>query len=537
MAMVGRLFGLFRCALLALTIAATWAAPALAQKRLALLIGNNAYQNVPKLSTALGDARALGNALKTLGFTVVVAENQSRQAMSETLLAFDKAIEPGDTVFFFFAGHGFEIHGQNYLLPTDVPDVGEGEEELLRDAAFPAERIVDRLQARGARLAVLVFDACRNNPFERSGRRALKGSRGLAPMTPPEGVFIVFSAGAKQTALDNLGGGDPIQNSVFSRNFVRELKTPGLTLVQIAKRTQTQVKQMAATVRHEQTPAYYDQVVGDVVLQGRGADVAAVTEPQVAAVPSPALPGRAGGQDTVSLLMADLDALAAARNWRELREHLTDVNPSARDRHWDALVEQAAIGELSALEAPGGSFVKRLATIERYYPAFPSLSDSAQFLALRTRTGLAAFAGCFDEGADARKCRDELERFVHIAPLNADLAKAAAHLVGIKFNRQVSALFYATGLDAPGGEAICRDEELVGYDLVVALQLPPDYREAQAGRVVAERCWDQVKTAVVANVAQETSESYYLRNTCGMLLKHHAISGLRETRCRAIAPP
>src|SRR6516164_2780598 len=175
--------------------------PALAQKRVALVVGNNAYQNVHALRTAINDARALADVLRKLNFSVVIAENQSRSAMSESLLAFDKAIEPGDTAFFFFAGHGFEIHGENFLVPTDVPSVGEGQEELVRDAAYPADRIVERMQTRGARTIVLVLDACRSNPFEQPGGRGLKGPGGLAAMTPSEGVFILFSAGAKQVAL------------------------------------------------------------------------------------------------------------------------------------------------------------------------------------------------------------------------------------------------------------------------------------------------------------------------------------------------
>src|ERR1700751_4553244 len=130
--------------------------PALAQKRVALLVGNNAYQNVPVLKTAINDAHALADVLLKLNFSVVIAENQSRRAMSESLLAFDKAIEPGDMALFFFAGHGFEIPGENFLVPTDTPTVGEGQDELLRDAAYPAERIVERAQARGARTTILV---------------------------------------------------------------------------------------------------------------------------------------------------------------------------------------------------------------------------------------------------------------------------------------------------------------------------------------------------------------------------------------------
>src|SRR5215216_7240407 len=122
----------------ALCIAAAFtmlAVPAHAEKRVALVIGNNDYKNVPKLQKAVNDARTMGDTLKQLGFTVMVAENQSRQAFSQTLLAFDRAVEAGDTAFFFYAGHGFEIAGQNFLLPTDVPAATEGQEELVRDAS------------------------------------------------------------------------------------------------------------------------------------------------------------------------------------------------------------------------------------------------------------------------------------------------------------------------------------------------------------------------------------------------------------------
>jgi len=280
-------FGLILLALLVTAL------PARAERRLALVIGNDLYQNVPALSKAVTDASAIASALRKLDFIVTVTENQSRRAMSEALLSFDSKIEQGDTVFFFYAGHGFEIHGRNYLLPIDIPAATEGQEELLQDASFAVEGVIERMQAHGARTAILVLDACRNNPFERKGTRALGGSGGLAPVTPPEGVFILFSAGAKQTALDAMSANDPDPDSVFTRNFVREMATPGLTMVQLAKRTQAEVKKLAASVSHEQTPAYYDEIVGDFVLNTR-------------------TDGSSGGPQTASLVVPRPEALAPA---------------------------------------------------------------------------------------------------------------------------------------------------------------------------------------------------------------------------------
>jgi hypothetical protein len=446
-------------AILALGFAISFAATAHAEKRVALLVGNNAYQNVPRLQTAVNDARAVGTALRGLGFSVILAENQSRRAMSEALLAFDKAIEPGDIALFFFAGHGFEIRGQNYLLPTDIPEVREGQEELIRDSAFPADRIIDRLQGRGARTTVLVLDACRNNPFERPGGRGLRGSGGLAMMTPAEGVFIMFSAGAKQTALDRLSTADRASNSVFTRNLIRRLAEPDLTLVQIAKRLQVEVRQLAASVGGDQTPAYYDQVVGEIVLNSSGHTTPAGPPPPQAAALLSDVDKRAAEAvpaPSVDPAIAELDALAAAKSWSELRGHLTTVRPTARDAHWASLAEQAAIGELTPLATSARPFGDRLAALEHYATTFQILNDNPKFLALRASIVLAAFGECLEQGYGAvlADCRRGLEGFVRTTPMSvgtahADLARDAARLVGRKLNRSAAAPFFAIAIEAP----------------------------------------------------------------------------------------
>src|ERR1044071_2858920 len=124
--------------------------PALAAKRLALVIGNNAYENVPQLQKAVNDADAIAQELSKIGFDVVKAENVGRRAMSRALSERESKIATGDTALIYFAGHGFGIDGTNYLLPGDVPAVGPGEERLAEDASFAANGLSDRLQEKGA---------------------------------------------------------------------------------------------------------------------------------------------------------------------------------------------------------------------------------------------------------------------------------------------------------------------------------------------------------------------------------------------------
>jgi hypothetical protein len=252
----------------------TVAAPALAGKRLALVIGNNDYENVPHLQKAVNDAEAMAKELAALGFEVVSAENVGRRAMSRALVELEGKIASGDTALIYFAGHGFAVDGTNYLLPVDVPVAGPGEEGLVRDASFAVSGLSDRLQEKGASTVILILDACRDNPFALPGKRSIGLTRGLSRMDPAEGMFVLFSAGQGQSALDRLGDTDENPNSVFTRTLLKEMAEPGQSMVQIAKRTQSEVKTLAAKVDHVQVPAYYDQIIGDLYLAPEGAAAA-----------------------------------------------------------------------------------------------------------------------------------------------------------------------------------------------------------------------------------------------------------------------
>jgi uncharacterized caspase-like protein len=249
-------------------------APAEAAKRVALVIGNNAYENVPQLQKAVNDSKAMAEELAKLGSEVVSAQNVGRRAMSRALVELENKVSAGDTVLFYFAGHGFAVDGTNYLLPVDVPAAGPDEEGLVRDASFAASGLSAQFQQKGAATVILILDACRDNPFALKTGRGIGLTRGLTRIDPAEGMFVLFSARQGQSALDRLSDADADPNSVFTRTLLKEMEQPGLSMVQIAKQTQSKVRELAAKVDHVQVPAYYDQIIGDLYLTPEGAATA-----------------------------------------------------------------------------------------------------------------------------------------------------------------------------------------------------------------------------------------------------------------------
>jgi uncharacterized caspase-like protein len=254
------------CGLMVVAMALAWAAPASAAKRVALVVGNDAYANLPTLAKAVNDARAIRGALSDLGFTVILGENLTRREMNRKLADLDASVQAGDTVFFFYAGHGVAIGQENFLLPVDTPAPKDGEQGLIRDEAHEVGGIINRIHGRGAATTMMVLDACRDNPFVETGTRSIGLSRGLTKVEAPAGVFVLYSAGIGQKALDRLSASDADANSVFTRKLVPLLRSPGLNHVNLAKRVQREVDELAATVHHAQQPAYYDQIIGEIVL-------------------------------------------------------------------------------------------------------------------------------------------------------------------------------------------------------------------------------------------------------------------------------
>jgi Caspase domain len=235
-------------------------------ERLALVIGNDNYEALPPLSKARNDADAVAETLGQLGFAVTLARDADRRSMTRALSDLAASIEPGAEVVFYFAGHGVEISGRNYLIPIDAPPARPEDEAFLTAESIAVDHVLETIQSRGARVTLLVLDACRDNPFPKTGTRSLGGTRGLAAVAAPEGTFILFSAGTGQAALDGMGARDSDPNSVFTRTLLRQMQDPDQSIQDLARSVRREVEALAATVRHKQRPAYYDELTDDFFL-------------------------------------------------------------------------------------------------------------------------------------------------------------------------------------------------------------------------------------------------------------------------------
>ncbi len=258
--------------------------PAVAEKKLALVIGINNYREIPKLEKAVGDAQAIGQTLSSLGYQVTTALDMDRRGLNLALSKLYASVEPGDTVLVHYSGHGVQIENDNYLLPADVPAPTDGNAELLKSESLRLLTLIETLGQKGAGARILIIDACRDNPFATGGKRSIGGTRGLANVATDKGTFIMYSAGAGQAALDRLGESDVTTTSVYTRVLLSRLKDPTIKLRDLAASVRDEVEKMGKSVGHDQRPAYYDDLPADFSL-APSSSVTPKTDPVVSTPP------------------------------------------------------------------------------------------------------------------------------------------------------------------------------------------------------------------------------------------------------------
>jgi hypothetical protein len=230
-------------------------------RRFALVIGNAKYSNVPVLENSVNDAKAIAESLQSIGFKVSVHQDLTERAFNSAVRQFTAQLKGGEEVVFYFAGHGVQLGGSNFLLPTDVGTESQGQ---IRDESIDLQSVLDSFANSRAKFTLAMLDACRDNPFAGHGRSL--GGRGLAPTSAATGQMILFSAGAGQQALDKLGPKDKDPNGVFTRVLLKELKNPGVPIDGMLRQVRNEVVRLAKSVGHEQVPALYDQTVGEFYM-------------------------------------------------------------------------------------------------------------------------------------------------------------------------------------------------------------------------------------------------------------------------------
>lgn len=233
------------------------------QKRVALVIGNAAYENAGGLANPLNDARAVSQALVALDFDVVEVGDASQAEMLQALGAFSRKLTDADVALFYYAGHGLQVGASNYILPVDI--LVESERSLRYGAIDVADILRD--MERSAAISVVVLDACRDNPFVEDLRRSLSGTRslavqrGLGRITPfGSGAIIAYSAAAGETASDGAG-----EHSPYTEALLEQIAAPNVEIGLMFRRVAGQVTR---ATRGEQRPELLIRLAQEFYLAG-----------------------------------------------------------------------------------------------------------------------------------------------------------------------------------------------------------------------------------------------------------------------------
>ncbi len=203
--------------------------------RIALVIGNGEYTNARKLTNPVNDANDMAKTLNELGFEVISGTNLNLQQMTEKVREFgDKLKVSGGVGLFYYAGHGIQVNGRNYLIPVNADITREDEIDF---AALNFDLILRKLATANNGLNIVVLDACRNNPFARSWSRDA-GDGGLAQVTAPTGTFIAYATSPDRTASDGTG-----RNGLYTAELLKHIKQPNLKIEEAFKQVTIAVDQ------------------------------------------------------------------------------------------------------------------------------------------------------------------------------------------------------------------------------------------------------------------------------------------------------
>ena len=235
------------------------------EKRVALVIGNAAYPGAGALKNPVNDANDIAAKLKKLGFDVTVRTDMRYRDMLRSLTDFGDKVKEGSEALFFYAGHGMQVKGRNYLIPVDAEIRTEGS---VSSEAVDVDQLLDKLSQ--ARLSIVILDACRNNPFE---RRFRGGGQGLAQINAPTGTLIAYATAPGKVAADGDG-----RNGLYTQELLKAMDIPGMKIEDVFKRVRGNVIRVTGDA---QTPWESSSLTGDFYFIFQGPTVVHVQQAPV----------------------------------------------------------------------------------------------------------------------------------------------------------------------------------------------------------------------------------------------------------------
>lgn len=215
------------------------------ERRVALVIGNGYYEDSNmRLNNPVNDAADMASKLVKLGFVVVRSLNQSKKGMEDAVNLFSRKAKNCDVALFYYAGHGIQYQGSNYMVPVDAKLPSE---EYVQYNCTNADLVLDVMEKAGSKMKIAILDACRNNPFARSWHRSA-GRGGLATMNAPKGTFIAYSTAPGDVAIDGVPGQ---RNSPYTAALLKTLDKKGLSITDFFQEV---LEKVATTTNEKQNP-------------------------------------------------------------------------------------------------------------------------------------------------------------------------------------------------------------------------------------------------------------------------------------------
>ncbi len=227
----------------------------------ALVIGNAAYTDAGKLKNPTNDAEDVATRLEAFGFSVIKKTDCTHKDMDRALKTFKNSLEGNDIGLFFFAGHGMQIDGENYLAAIDTDVSGEIE---AKHSSLPLNRVIETMEKARTSTNIIVLDACRDNPYERAWNRSA-ATRGLAPVYAPKGTLIAYATSPGQVAKDGSG-----RNGAYTSALLQHINTPDCSIENMFKRVRNS---LSAATKQKQISWEHTSLSGEFFFNlslGRG---------------------------------------------------------------------------------------------------------------------------------------------------------------------------------------------------------------------------------------------------------------------------